>query len=104
MYGVFFLIIRRPPRYKRTDTLLPYTTLFRSNREAAHIAHGAEQLIEPPIQDPFSRKAEFSRAGSPLLSPRHAGKRAKPFIVGDELLPLFLVDVAEIVFLVEAKR
>src|SRR3546814_303791 len=26
----FFLIIRRPPRSKRTDTLFPYTTLFRS--------------------------------------------------------------------------
>src|SRR3546814_13775319 len=27
----FFLMIRRPPRATRTDTLLPYTTLFRSN-------------------------------------------------------------------------
>src|SRR3546814_19130911 len=32
----FFLMIRRPPRSTRTDTLFPYTTLFRSrqrNRE-----------------------------------------------------------------------
>src|SRR3546814_6043041 len=28
----FFLIIRRPPRATRTDTLFPYTTLFRSGR------------------------------------------------------------------------
>src|SRR3546814_4224714 len=27
---VFFLKIRRPPRSTRTDTLCPYTTLFRS--------------------------------------------------------------------------
>src|SRR3546814_13527105 len=27
----FFLIIRLPPRSTRTDTLLPYTTLFRSD-------------------------------------------------------------------------
>src|SRR3546814_6511591 len=27
---VFFLMIRRPPRSTRTDTLFPYTTLFRS--------------------------------------------------------------------------
>src|SRR3546814_16475511 len=27
----FFLMIRRPPRSTRTDTLFPYTTLFRSN-------------------------------------------------------------------------
>src|SRR3546814_19933680 len=31
----FFLMIRRPPRSTRTDTLFPYTTLFRS-----HAGHG----------------------------------------------------------------
>src|SRR3546814_14081217 len=30
LYCVFFLMIRRPPRSTRTDTLFPYTTLFRS--------------------------------------------------------------------------
>src|SRR3546814_2159708 len=30
----FFLMIRRPPRSTRTDTLFPYTTLFRSCRVA----------------------------------------------------------------------
>src|SRR3546814_4133345 len=30
LYLVFFLMIRRPPRSTRTDTLFPYTTLFRS--------------------------------------------------------------------------
>src|SRR3546814_6686483 len=41
---LFFLMIRRPPRSTRTDTLFPYTTLFRSchslydrNREADSI-------------------------------------------------------------------
>src|SRR3546814_10852448 len=29
---VFFLMIRLPPRSTRTDTLFPYTTLFRSQR------------------------------------------------------------------------
>src|SRR3546814_16108876 len=29
---VLFLMIQRPPRSKRTDTLFPYTTLFRSDR------------------------------------------------------------------------
>src|SRR3546814_10624318 len=28
----FFLMIRRPPRSTLTDTLVPYTTLFRSDR------------------------------------------------------------------------
>src|SRR3546814_12358339 len=31
----FFLMIRRPPRSTRTDTLFPYTTLFRSGRGTA---------------------------------------------------------------------
>src|SRR3546814_21152798 len=30
VFSVFFLMIRRPPRSTRTDTLFPYTTLFRS--------------------------------------------------------------------------
>src|SRR3546814_1337255 len=41
---VVFLMIRRPPRSTRTDTLFPYTTLFRSasgeglgNKFLAHI-------------------------------------------------------------------
>src|SRR3546814_5366907 len=35
LFFVFFLMIRRPPRSKRTDTLFPYTTLFRSRRRNA---------------------------------------------------------------------
>src|SRR3546814_6555817 len=31
----FFLMIRRPPRSTRTDTLFPYTTLFRSPTSSA---------------------------------------------------------------------
>src|SRR3546814_8827887 len=34
----FFLMIRRPPRSTRTDTLFPYTTLFRSSLIAARSA------------------------------------------------------------------
>src|SRR3546814_19662738 len=34
MFIFFFLMIRRPPRSTRTDTLFPYTTLFRSGHRA----------------------------------------------------------------------
>src|SRR3546814_4018313 len=37
---VFFLMIRRPPRSTRTDTLFPYTTLFRSQ----HTTGGVDLL------------------------------------------------------------
>src|SRR3546814_7177158 len=37
----FFLMIRRPPRSTRTDTLFPYTTLFRSAGDRAGIGPAA---------------------------------------------------------------
>src|SRR3546814_4221221 len=40
---VFFLMIRRPPRSTRTDTLFPYTTLFRSLRRPAVIEPAADR-------------------------------------------------------------
>src|SRR3546814_19146614 len=36
MSRFFFLMIRRPPRSTRTDTLFPYTTLFRSRAPAGN--------------------------------------------------------------------
>src|SRR3546814_13713158 len=33
MFSLFVLMRRRPPRSTRTDTLFPYTTLFRSKRQ-----------------------------------------------------------------------
>src|SRR3546814_8123583 len=35
LFMFFFLMIRRPPRSTRTDTLFPYTTLFRSRSTTA---------------------------------------------------------------------
>src|SRR3546814_233525 len=35
MFYVFFLMIRQPPRSTLTDTLFPYTTLFRSDGATA---------------------------------------------------------------------
>src|SRR3546814_3798635 len=44
----FFLMIRRPPRSTRTDTLFPYTTLFRSSC----IGHtGAARRTQPRHTD-----------------------------------------------------
>src|SRR3546814_4742083 len=44
----FFLMIRRPPRSTRTDTLFPYTTLFRSatgGSRCASVATGGKLEI-----------------------------------------------------------
>src|SRR3546814_20216114 len=41
----FFLMIRRPPRSTRTDTLFPYTTLFRSE-----ITRLQEESLDPYVE------------------------------------------------------
>src|SRR3546814_4332838 len=54
-FFIFFLMIRRPPISTRTDTLFPYTTLFRSPRRC-------------PRRRPSSsrrRPQRSSRSGSP---------------------------------------
>src|SRR3546814_12198484 len=67
----FFLMIRRPPRSTRTDTLFPYTTLFRSPGGAEALLRGivdrADQEFRVALraldrafddaEDPPSRKA-----------------------------------------------
>src|SRR3546814_2028877 len=40
-------MIRRPPRSTRTDTLFPYTTLFRSLRPAPPAGSATEQATPP---------------------------------------------------------
>src|SRR3546814_13430956 len=39
-------MVRRPPRSTRTDTLFPYTTLFRSGRHRAAVEQRSESLAE----------------------------------------------------------
>src|SRR3546814_18155246 len=52
----FFLMIRRPPRSTRTDTLFPYTTLFRSpGRSIDPFAQAGRQLG-------FNRGADLARS------------------------------------------
>src|SRR3546814_10000697 len=40
----FFLMIRLPPRSTRTDTLFPYTTLFRSTLELVRRGYTEDQI------------------------------------------------------------
>src|SRR3546814_2744172 len=47
MLYFFFLMIRRPPRSTRPDTLFPYTTLFRSSRGAGATAGPQRDRVRP---------------------------------------------------------
>src|SRR3546814_15794030 len=57
----FFLMIRRPPRSTRTDTLFPYTTLFRSPRprpgDQFHPAGSHPEMRSQQLGDRFGGPA-----------------------------------------------
>src|SRR3546814_11308045 len=57
-------MIRRPPRSTRTDTLFPYTTLFRSFSGLGGGEQGQFVLRRPP---------RFPQGGPPVLPQRAAG-------------------------------
>src|SRR3546814_17232835 len=50
LFFFFFLMIRRPPRSTRTDTLFPYTTLFRSHSGHAKLITNSETLYAAFVQ------------------------------------------------------
>src|SRR3546814_3248691 len=56
-------MIRRPPRSTRTDTLFPYTTLFRSPRPCPAVGwrEAAGRCFEPPTSNPDSHLLDPSR-------------------------------------------
>src|SRR3546814_4964931 len=70
-------MIRRPPRSTRTDTLFPYTTLFRSHRHAGH-GDGAQRGAET-IRHDAARRGDRARnrAGRKGLC-AVAGRREDP--------------------------
>src|SRR3546814_11073550 len=84
IFFFFFLMIRRPPRSTRTDTLFPYTTLFRSQRRLELILHAVAAAKGPRLAGPFSIRAghsarvafstAFSAAVSLPASPRLPGR------------------------------
>src|SRR3546814_7014268 len=56
---LFFLMIRRPPRSTRTDTLFPYTTLFRSMRLVLELIPDHPLVIKTP-RHPAHAPSPFS--------------------------------------------
>src|SRR3546814_4664988 len=48
-FSIFFLMIRRPPRSTRTDTLFPYTTLFRSTHKLRVCEMPADLVRTPSL-------------------------------------------------------
>src|SRR3546814_14088136 len=60
----FFLMIRRPPRSTRTDTLFPYTTLFRSRPLPHPLRPAPQRRAEPGTGFPARGNAERGVEGA----------------------------------------
>src|SRR3546814_14197196 len=82
---MFFLMIRRPPRSTRTDTLFPYTTLFRSPRT---FARSRPDRVPAPLPRAATWMPPRSRAhAAPLLRQmvrRRIRRRSEERRVGEE--------------------
>src|SRR3546814_11956239 len=74
---VLFLMIRRPPRSTRTDTLFPYTTLFRSlGRNRAGAGDEAPARWKVPLATP-GRRGDEAVGGASLGADRRVGLVAR---------------------------
>src|SRR3546814_9099611 len=71
MYIFFFLLIRRPPRSTRTDTLFPYTPLFRStqSRLPGVLRRGNLFRLRPAEEGVRPRRADQPGRGVSLRHP-----------------------------------
>src|SRR3546814_16689185 len=67
-----FLMIRRPPRSTRTDTLFPYTTLFRSIPYAVRLVGGPHDgdLVGTSTLGDFDLAREAAHIGWTAYDPR----------------------------------
>src|SRR3546814_6247879 len=81
-------MIRRPPRSTRTDTLFPYTTLFRSFRSDSHTASMWYGSTMSNLYDPVDlpRSDVVTYAGGDLNDPRLTESiRTTSFALADTL-------------------
>src|SRR3546814_16904671 len=69
----FFLMIRRPPRSTRTDTLFPYTTLFRS-MAARHRFSRAHRRIARSLRPEWPSHSRSTCQTSFLRSEEHTSE------------------------------
>src|SRR3546814_4252547 len=83
----FFLMIRRPPRSTRTDTLVPYTTLFRSFQISDAVVGGQQidVLALPQGADQFVLLPTQCVPVGEAPAPFDAGEAASPLAVADRL-------------------
>src|SRR3546814_6098106 len=112
VYYIVFLMIRRPPRSTRTDTLFPYTTLFRSIprpvRLPCHVVFLLRNAVRSGCAPPrarlpakpaparargFDRFSPQNRQGSPL-SHAGAGPGRRSEEHTSELQPLMRISYA----------
>src|SRR3546814_19793084 len=73
-------MIRRPPRSTRTDTLFPYTTLFRSHIGAHQVALGEQRR---PVERHRLKRLDREVDAGELHAPCPSSSESQPSIVND---------------------
>src|SRR3546814_11800554 len=73
----FFLMIRRPPRSTRTDTLFPCTTLFRSFAAAYNGPGYASNRYDKKLEESYARFKAAEEAEAPTAARTARGKRSE---------------------------
>src|SRR3546814_13636724 len=102
MFFFFFLMLRRPPRSTRTDTLFPYTTLFRSPLPATrapsiHVLAAVDRQRGAGDERPFIGAEEGDATGDLIgmaqPADRHPGDDLRKHVLRDGGDP-FRIDIA----------
>src|SRR3546814_14762211 len=90
-----FLMIRRPPRSTRTDTLFPYTTLFRSGEFETSEYEGKTQLnIRANEVDIMSSRKDQNESGGHRNRDGMGGNSLPPQEELDDSVPFISCDFA----------
>src|SRR3546814_10893031 len=95
-------MIRRPPRSTRTDTLFPYTTLFRSRRSTAHRLRPQRERRTATGDFVASRGMTAQPAGEESRSARLRHRRSRSEEHTSELQSLMRISYA--VFCLKKKK
>src|SRR3546814_14969803 len=96
-------MIRRRPRSTRTDTLLPYTTLFRSGGSPSHrhpssafiYARGLEGAIRSKVNDAPEHTYQAGESWMEQPGDHHQVSQNASTTAPAKLLAIFVVDTSE---------
>src|SRR3546814_17667084 len=96
MFSFFFLMIRRPPRFTRTDTRFPYTTLFRSRARMQMLVAGRLLGLLARLQELHRRPVLGGVVQVPGVASQEDGRAVMVLGIGAAIGVHELLDLARL--------